>query len=715
MTRVAARVYDLLLPRQPRVFVSLNTQESYPTMTVAAVEDPLVAPETHAVEILPIHRFKLSDKFVTPFASKRPDWGPLGEVTYRRTYSREIVDTSGLKLKTRQEEWFETIRRVVEGAYTYQKWHCKQHGLPWSEKKAQASAQEMYGLIFDMKFLPPGRGLWMCGTEYVERVGSAALNNCAFVSTANIDKDFADPFCFLMDFSMLGVGVGGDTRGAGKLTIKSPLVDGTPHVVADTREGWVDLIRRVLNCYVGKATYPVHVDTSKVRPAGEPIKGFGGISAGPEPLLLLVKGIKETLAPLIGKPITSTAIVDLFNKVGVCVVAGNVRRSAEILLGEPDDEAFANLKNYEMFPAEVKSHRWASNNSIFAAVGMDYVDHASRTAMNGEPGYFWIETARAYGRMMDAPTWADKNIAGTNPCSEQSLEDHELCCLVETFPSRHDDFDEYRRTLKFAYLYAKSITLVPTHNPTVNARVMRNRRIGCSQSGIVDSFAKHGKREHLNWCNDGYRYLRNLDQSYSDWLCVPLSKKITSVKPSGTVSLLPGVSPGIHYPHAQFYFRTMRLSKISPLATALERAGYRIEPSVTDQNTVVVYFPVKEKHFARSKDDVTMWEQLENAAALQHYWADNQVSVTVTFRKDEAKDIRHALELYDTRLKSVSFLPISEHGYAQAPYQTITEAEYEAAAKKVKPINFKSTEHEATDAYCDGDVCVVPQQQERYA
>jgi ribonucleoside-triphosphate reductase (thioredoxin) len=237
--------------------------------------------------------------------------------------------------------------------------------------------------------------------------------------------------------------------------------------------------------------------------------------------------------------------------------------------------------------------------------------------------------------------------------------------------------------------------------------VMRNRRIGCSQSGIIDSFSKHGKREHLRWCDEGYKYLRKLDRVYSDWLCVPLSRKITSVKPSGTVSLLPGVSPGIHYPHSEFYYRTIRIGKGSPLAESLRVANYRVEDALEDPNSVVAYFPVHEKHFDRSKTQVSMWEQLENAAAMQSLWADNQVSITVTFKPEESADIKQALELYETRLKSVSFLPMEEHGYVQAPYQTISKDEYDEAVKHLKPVSYKQSTHEVTDAYCDGDFCAI--------
>src|SRR5690606_34556685 len=136
----------------------------------------------------------------------------------------------------------ETIQRVVEGVYNIQRDHCLKLRLPWNGLKAQNSAQEMYRLMFEMKFLPPGRGLWMMGTEALKTKGGASLNNCGFTSTKDIDKDFTEPFLFLMDMSMLGVGVGGDTRGAGKVIIKKPKVDESAYEIEDSREGWVKAV-----------------------------------------------------------------------------------------------------------------------------------------------------------------------------------------------------------------------------------------------------------------------------------------------------------------------------------------------------------------------------------------------------------------------------------------------------------------------------------------
>lgn len=645
--------------------------------------------------------FKLTDTFISQYVGKQPEFGSVGYVTFKRTYARPKSDGS-------TEEFWETIRRVVEGTYQIQERHCKFYRLPWSAGKAQRSAQEMFRRIWAMKFLPPGRGLWAMGTDIITKIGAAALNNCAFRSTKDLVVDFAAPFTFCMDMSMLGVGVGFDTKGANTVIITEPVQDDRIYWVDDSREGWVALIEKVLNSFVDdKATFPGEVDYSLVRPAGTPIKTFGGTASGPGPLKTLVNDIIDILVPLIGKRITSTAIVDIMNVIGRCVVAGNVRRTAEIAVGEPDDPDFLDLKNPEKNKKELLHHRWASNNSLLAVVGQDYSVAADLTAMNGEPGYVWLENCRNYGRTGENGK-PDYRVMGVNPCAEQTLEDSELCCLVETFPSKHDSLEDYKRTLKFAYLYGKTVTLVPTHDERTNAVMMRNRRIGTSQSGITQSFKKIGRREHFRWCDEGYRYVRQLDEEYSDWLCVPRSIKVTTVKPSGTVSLLAGVPPGIHYPHSEYYYRTIRFAKDSPLLNNLRVAGYRIEPDIYSPTTEVVYFPIKEEYFDRSKTEVSMWEQLENAAQMQQYWSDNGVSATITFTKEEAKDIKSALEMYETRLKAVSFLPLEDHGYEQAPYQEVSKELYDEYSSYLKPVNWtEENTKEQIDQFCDSEVCLI--------
>jgi ribonucleoside-triphosphate reductase len=663
-------------------------------------------------------RFELEQSFVEGYMGKQPEWGPVGYVTYKRTYARDLetiyprhaalAREAGLE---GNEEFWLTLVRVVEGTFTILANHCLALHLPWDWNRAQSKAQEMFRLMWGFKFLPPGRGLWMMGAPAVEKVGGAALNNCGFCSSENIDADFAAPFCMLMDYSMLGVGVGGDTRGAGKVKIVEPMCTPAIHYVEDTREGWVEVLRIILEAYIGIGSIPA-LDYSLVRPAGSPIRGFGGTASGPEPLMEMVISICDLLDQRIGEAITSSDIVDIFNLVGRCVVSGNVRRSAEILFGEATDDGFLELKDREKHAAALDSHRWASNNSVFATVGQSYTRQARLTAKNGEPGYFWLENAQKYGRMIDAPNFKDRLAKGGNPCLEQTLWDAELCNLVETFPAHHASLKDYLRTIKFAYLYAKVVTLVPTHNAKTNAVTLKNRRIGCSMSGIVQAVEKFGRRKFFEMCDEAYSYIQELDEQYSDWMCIPRSIKTTSVKPSGTVSLLPrSVTPGMHFPIAEYYWRVIRFATDSKMLPALRRAGHMcidIDPA-KEPNTTAVYFPVKVEDFDRAEKDVSMWEQLELAADMQAYWADNQVSVTVKFdKKTEGPLIGRALEIFETRLKGVSFLPHDDHGFDHAPYQPITEAEYLAAVAALTPLDLTGAVNEEQERFCDGDKCVMP-------
>jgi len=1498
--------------------------------------------------------FKLDDEFIEKFKHKQPEWGPLGYITYKRTYARIIEG------EKRKEEFWETIRRVVEGCYSIQKEHCLKLSLPWINDKAQKSAQRMFEKIWEFKMSPPGRGLWMMGTEFIARHGSMALNNCGFASTEDINLKYSKAFEFVMDALMLGVGVGFDTKGAGKIKIKKPQEEHFNFILSDSREGWVEALRLMLEAYFLGKEVPIY-DFSEIRPAGAPIRGFGGIASGPEPLKDMLDDIQKILENRINQPIASVDIVDIMNHIGKCVVAGNVRRSAEIALGDPTDFDFVLCKQDK---EKLYSHRWASNNSIFAKKGMDYSFISDQIKVNGEPGIFWLDNAKAFSRMNQKPDYKDKKAAGVNPCitgdtliavadgrngvsirqlaeegndipvycknndgittirmmrnpritgynkkiyevklddgsnirctenhkflmkdgsqksvsnlkpknsllitpkwqttwseimgeikkkktvywlvnngkknifehilfyeklnktkikpgyiihhkdrnslnnnlsnlelllkdehdslhdisgdnnpmrywyphasieekqrylrrmskatakesnprysgftnqqlyeemlsiirktgiplttpvwveysrnysyihnfnefrgklvnlikkanidsgfehfenpalmreykryiklletsdfevifnegiwlvkhcelcntefqvkyrerersycskncsnkvsalkagvamkekgktqreiakkrlfelfeeyvwdnnevptlsefllylnennindfrtagiykgyqyildiitkrylsnkisvrslhkksyrkemafqliseglcsnhkvvsveyigyedvyngtvdefhnygivlsekktnsgrpklemvftancGEQTLESFELCCLVETFPSKHDSYEEYEETLKYAYLYAKSVTLVNTHWKETNAVMLKNRRMGISQTGIVEAFVKHGRRNMLNWCDKGYKYLNQLDEQYSDWLCIPKSIKLTTVKPSGcsvkdtlvntnsgvfrlgelgnedgeqwqdlenikttskkcinkfyvngkvktriiktidgnilesslnhrykiyegdlnnfniqeivwknvniiqkgdklvcilddyhkidepnliqvdkpyinvseinqptkmspklawfigllygdgsvhkkgirisfnrkhptlvqsvsklakelfnidtlvdddhsiylnstyllkyleengilkdycheleiplvirkssrksilsfinglwradggihhlstwtictvsekfarellilcrsvglnvkikpfspnteafgikdrwiiqsrlmdlkklryvskdlknryieferkkywidyvdnikesenytydisvpdgneyiangvishnTVSLLPGVPPGIHYPHSKYYIRRIRISKNSDLITPIRKAGYTIEDDKYSHNSYVIEFPVHEKNFDRSKKDVSIWEQAENAADYQKYWSDNQVSITITFKPEEATEVKRVLECYEDKLKSVSFLPIKEHGYEQAPYEEITKEKYEEMISKIQPLDLDETSDRAIgEQFCDSDSCQI--------
>lgn len=662
--------------------------------------------------------FRLSDSFVSRYSQKKAPFGfnGLGEVVYLRTYSRP-------KSNGDKEQWFETVERVVNGTYNMQKRWIEEHSLGWDKMKAQLSAQKMYDKIFNMKFLPPGRGLWAMGSPLTEERGLfAALNNCAFVSTENMwdtsgGQTPSKPFCFLMDASMLGVGVGFDTKGANdrRAVIFKP--DDTRQaevfVIPDSREGWVESVRKLIDSYFVKSPR-VEFNYDKIRPAGSVIHGFGGVASGSGPLKELHDSIRSVLDSNVGHKLSITCIVDLMNMIGKCVISGNIRRSAEIAFGDPNSEEYVDLKNYEKNPQRIE-YGWTSNNSVLCDLGMDYGKICDRVAINGEPGFAWLENARAYGRMGDVPDHKDRRASGGNPCLEQTLESYELCCLVETFPHNHQSLDEFTDTLKYAYLYAKTVTLGATHWPETNRVTLRNRRIGCSMSGLAQFIESRSLGELKSWCEQGYRAIQNADVETSDWLAIPRSIKTTSIKPSGTVSIVAGATPGMHYPEHRFCRRRMRLAKHSDLVDPLLKAGYKIEPCIGDEdNTSVVEFPIDFGPGVRSLDEVSMWEQLSLAAFLQKYWSDNQVSCTVTFDpENEGPHLKNALDYFQYQLKGISFLPrLPKGAYQQMPIEAINERTFQEMSSKIDKRSLKEIKGDfirmanaetEIDKYCDGD------------
>jgi hypothetical protein len=307
---------------------------------------------------------------------------------------------------------------------------------------------------------------------------------------------------------------------------------------------------------------------------------------------------------------------------------------------------------------------------------------------------------------------ADFLAMGVNPCVEQTLWDKELCNLVETFPGRHANLHSYMRTLKAAYRYAKTVTLMKTGFREVDDVIEQNRRIGTSQTGIIKAFNRHGRYTMLDWSDKGYDFLTGLDADFSCWFGVNRSIKRTSIKPSGTVPLLCGETGALNYPISEYYYRTIRLADNNALLPRLEAAGYRIEDNEygksDETKTMVVYFPMKHEGFTRGQADVSMWEQLENAAAYQRYWADNQVSTTIAFSEKESKDIPVALEMFQDKLKAVAFFPQMTDFHGQLVYKPITEQSYHCAKQDLKEIDYSNLGAVAVaPSGCDSAGCAI--------
>jgi adenosylcobalamin-dependent ribonucleoside-triphosphate reductase len=664
------------------------------------------------------NKYRLPVRFLQKYA-QRPvqfGFGDLGEFVYRRTYARQ------------GEVWWQTVKRVVEGTMNMWRRNLDELGKTLDEAEIDKIAQDMYERIFNFKFLPPGRGLWAMGTPITEeRHNYTALNNCAFISTwaENSDRRYSYPFCFVFEASMLGVGCGFDTEGAGKIPLRvyqigdTVLVDN--HVIEDSREGWTHALRLLLDHFIyGDVSYTF--DLSAIRPKGSPITGFGGVASGPEPLKWALDKILEILdeaAAAKQQFMTSRNIVDIMNIIGKCVVSGNVRRTALIALGRPDDHEFLDLKNYTKNPERMQ-FGWTSNNSVVVRTGkpVDYDIIAQRIWDNGEPGVVWLDNARKHARMCERNTWED-DVKGVNPCGEQTLEDGELCCLVEVFPMRcyqDPDHTDIKETIKSALLYAKIVSTGETLWPETNAIMKRNRRIGLSLSGITQYMQTLGTDEDRQRMGLGcrlhewYKVVRCYDKKIGSKWFGRESIKLTTVKPSGTISLLAGATPGVHYPIARYYIRRVRVASDHELLPCLTEAGYHIESDRFSPGTVVVEFLV-DSGVDKTESTVPPEDQMRLTALMQRCWSDNSVSVTIKFDKEKTSpgDIAKMLKEYQGMLKSVSMLPQSKDVYPQMPYEEIDKETYHARVKKLKPVQWPQPGEGAPDApmFCDADGCAV--------
>lgn len=616
-------------------------------------------------------------------------WGPVGYITYKRTYSRN------------HEEFKDTVARVITACQT-------QLGIDFKSSEIA----DLYKDMMQLKFSVAGRFLWQLGTHTVSRYGLASLQNCAFVA---IDSPI-EPFTWIFDMLMLGVGVGINIQRThvsqlpvvkdADVRITRMDTNDADHIVPDSREGWVGLLERVLHAYFvqGKS---FSYSTILIRSKGSVIKGFGGIASGPEDLCIGINNIQTILQRKRGQHLSTVDCLDIVCIIASIVVAGNIRRSAVIALGDYDDIEFLNAKRWDL--GNIPNWRCMSNNSVIcndtALLPEEFWDGYRG---NGEPyGLVNVDLARKVGRLCDGSLYPDPDVCGTNPCGEQSLANNETCCLAELFLPNIESFEEAKRVAGFAYRICKHSLMLDCQQEKTAEIVHKNMRMGIGVTGY-----QQASMEQKKWLDPLYRHLRILDAEYSEKIGVPKSIKLTSVKPSGTLSLLAGVTPGIHPGIFQYFIRRISISATNPLIQLCRRHGYNVEARLNfdgtrDLSTYVVEFPCKFPEGTRLAKDCSAVDQLKDTIALQTAWSDNSVSVTVYYKQEELEDIRKFLsEMYSDNIKAVSFLLHHESGFKQMPYEEITKDQYTALLAKTKPITFGTIDLEDDySAECPSGAC----------
>lgn len=637
----------------------------------------------------------LDQSFVDSYSQKRAPWGfnGMGEIVFLRTYSRK-------KENGDNETWTETLQRVVNGAHEI--------GVEYTKEEAEA----LFDHMFNLRCSFSGRALWQLGTPLVQKFNGSSLNNCYFT---NIEK--IEDFELLFEYLMLGGGVGFSVERAkihdlpkvkSGVSITHERSNDADIIVPDSRHGWKRLLHAVLKSYfeTGKS---FSYSTILIREYGAPLKTFGGTASGPGALIDGIADICKVLDGRVGKKLRSIDVLDICNIIGRIVVSGSSRRSAQIAMGDPDDVLFLRAKNWAT--GSIPAWRANSNNSIYA----DSYDEIMPELWkgydgSGEPyGLLNRKLARSVGRLGEKNP--DPSIEGFNPCAEIALADGESCNLATIYLPNIDSLEQLKEISILLYKVQKQITrLTYPYEKTTNI-VKKNARLGQNVTGILQVSA-----EKIEWLDEAYKNLAAFDKKYSKEKGWPTSVRLTTVQPSGTLSLLPGVTPGIHPAFAQYYVRRVRFGSADPLVDACRRRGYKVQWDIgldgrEDHTRYVVDFPCMSPEGSVLATSMTAVEQLEWVKTMQTVWADNAVSVTVYYRKEELQSIKEWLEKnYDDGVKSVSFLLHSDHNFPLPPYEACSKEDYEkmlAAIDFTVPLQQRSFDGELDLDNCATGACPI--------
>lgn len=619
--------------------------------------------------------FQLDDTVVEELERRKPEFGynGFGEFIFYRTYSRQ-------KHNGKQENWADVVVRVINGVMSIRKDHYVRNRIEWDERRWQDYAAEMAFSMFDMKWLPPGRGLWAMGTPFVVERGSMALYNCAATKLGSNDR-FANDCHWLMDALMLGVGVGFEALRDDFKTYRPEGKFG--YEIPDTREGWCDSVKLLLEAYTQPGRYEPDFDYSKIRKAGEPIKGFGGQASGPDPLVALHDDIRrlcttQGLSPLRIK-------TDIANKIGCCVVAGNVRRSAELAKGDIKDHEFMDLKDYDRSP-EREDFGWMSNNTVALNDDDDFErlgEVARRVVNRGEPGIMNLRNMRLGRIGRDMKGLREDYADLFNPCGEIPLEDKETCNISETLPTRCHNDSEWLRGCEFASFYSSTVSLLPTHRSETNAVIARNRRIGVGIVDITGWIHQSSMNRVIKLMRKGYEIVRSINKIANCEAGVPEAIRVTTVKPGGTVPKVAGRTSGAGYPTFAETLFNIRVAANAPVVKVLDKAKVPWEPEVFQPKETRVYkWPAKQGP-ALAADKVSLWQQAMLLTMIQREWADNAVSNTLYFRPKWVLDL-HVVRKDEIKraLKRVVKAPLFNRAYSRISLQNRRETIHEDDNRK---------------------------------
>ena len=599
---------------------------------------------------------------------------PLAEFVYYRSYSKWIPEEG------RRETWVETVDRYMD--------FMKENlGSGLSEKEYA----EVRMAILKQEAMPSMRLLQFAGKA--ARRTNVCAYNCSFIAPRTF-QDFAE----IMYISMCGTGVG--------WSVESENIQALPqivrqtgkklpvYVIPDSKEGWADAFSFAMKTWF--EGNDVEFDYSLIRPAGARLKTMGGKSSGPEPLRSLLEFTRERVIRRGGRHLTNLDAHDIICKIGECVVAGGVRRSAMISLSDFDDEAIRDSKKGQFFVSE--GQRMLANNSAV------YLEKPSAEEFLGE----WIALMKSGSgergifnrgglaktlpkRRLDQwkggiyPSW------GTNPCGEIILQSKQFCNLSEVVARADDTEETLLKKVRIATIlgtYQSTLTYFPYLSPEWKKNCEKERLLGVSITGQWDSTVAR-KPEVLKKLKAS---AVEINKKLAKHLGVNQSVCITCVKPSGTVSQTVDCASGMHPRHAPYYIRRVRISATDALFKMLRDQGVPYYPEVgqtlESATTFVFEFPMKAPDGAICRDDIDAIKQLEHWKVVKENYTEHNPSVTISVGDDEWIRVGNwVYENWDI-VGGLSFLPRSNHVYQLAPYESITKEVYDGMIGKVNHLDF---------------------------
>lgn len=659
----------------------------------------------------------------------------------------------------RKERWIDVVIRVIEGTMSFYISHNNKNRLEVNLAAIDSLAEEMALTMFKMEWCPPGRGLFAMGSEHTYRNGNSSLNNCYACTTNN---NIIEAASWTFDQLACGGGVGfdlswrGEVRPPNKEDYFTYIIPDTRQGWCSALE----LLMRSYIPLNGVITnkFP-HFDYSLIRAYGAPIKGFGGTASGPDPLRVLLSRVEifldtfleyknnfsandeqngsqkqvdfylrmyerliacdsfpvkagdysydsENMRASITKAASenhmpysySYLILDIFNCIGCCIHAGNVRRSAMIALGDPDDISFIYMKDWERYCLR-RPWMGFSNNTIRLWNNDEFEKYlpviTERIRTNGEPGIANMINIQKYGRFSCVRYGPDKATL-LNPCGETCMEDKENCCLASIIPPNcvvDGAFDDTKLS-RAAYLsmyYTLIVTTIPHSWSCTNKVISRNRRVGISLAGVATIFEQFGYVKLVALLRKLYYNLRDYNKEITSHLGIPPSIRITVMKPEGTLSIITGVSPGVHYPIISQGCRRIAFDNNNPVLRVLREAGLKIEASTICDTMSYVKFPLTSgaKNTSRS---VSAWQKIALAYAVQRYYTDNSVSFTLDFDAEtEGSCIENILSIYASQMKCISAFPqynSTTNQYKHLPFEQLSDSDYLELKDGIRPVDW---------------------------